>query len=182
MDPRVIPVELRGANVAGGSPGRLVGVLLPLGRVAGDRREVFTPGSVSWPHNGMRLLREHLGRQIMRFTPVEADGEIRIDAELPDTAEGREAADLVRTGARAGLSVEFHAVNDALVSGVREVPQRHRGTRPRWCRWVRTIRPGRRSASAGRSGCGCRGYLHVRLRGRGAGDRRRVRARRAGRG
>ena len=121
MDPRVIPVELRGANVAGGSPGRLVGVLLPLGRVAGDRREVFTPGSVSWPHNGMRLLREHLGRQIMRFTPVEADGEIRIDAELPDTAEGREAADLVRTGARAGLSVEFHAVNDALVSGVREV-------------------------------------------------------------
>ena len=121
MDPRVIPVELRGADVAGGSPGRLVGVLLPLGRVAGDRREVFTPGSVTWPHNGMRLLREHRGRQIMRFNPVEVDGEIRIDAALPDTPEGREAADLVRTGARAGLSIEFHAVDDAMVSGVREV-------------------------------------------------------------
>ena len=121
MDPRVIPVELRAADVGGGSPGRLVGVLLPLGRVAGDRREVFTPGSVTWPHNGMRLLAEHRGRQIMRFQPVEVDGEIQIDAALPDSPEGRAAADLVRTGARAGLSVEFHAVDDAMVSGVREV-------------------------------------------------------------
>ena len=121
MDPRVIPVELRSADVGGGSPGRLVGVLLPLGRVAGDRREVFAPGSVSWPHNGMRLLREHRGRQIMRFDPVEVDGEIRIDAALPDTPEGREAAELVRSGQRAALSIEFHAVDDAMVSGVREV-------------------------------------------------------------
>ena len=121
MDPRVIPVELRAADVGGSSPGRLVGVLLPLGRVAADRREVFAPGSVTWPHNGMRLLREHLGRQVMRFTPIEAGGELRIDAALPDTPEGREAAELVRSGQRAGLSIEFHAVDDAMVSGVREV-------------------------------------------------------------
>ena len=57
----------------------------------------------------------------MRFNPVEVDGEIRIDAALPDTPEGREAADLVRTGARAGLSIEFHAVDEGTVSGVREV-------------------------------------------------------------
>ena len=121
MDPRVIPVELRAADVGGSSPGRLVGVLLPLGRVAADRREVFAPGSVTWPHNGMRLLAEHRGRQIMRFDPIEVDGEIRIDAALPDTADGREAAELVRSGQRAGLSIEFHAVDEGTVQGVREV-------------------------------------------------------------
>ena len=120
-DKITIPVELRAAAVDGSSPGRLVGVLLPLGRVAGDRREVFTPGSVSWPHNGMCLLAEHRGRQVMRFDPIESDGELRIDAELPDTAAGREAAELVRSGQRAALSIEFHAVDEGIVQGVREI-------------------------------------------------------------
>ena len=59
----------------GDGPGRIRGVILPLGRVAGDRREVFTPGSVSWPSNGVRLLAEHRGRQVMRFQPIERRGE-----------------------------------------------------------------------------------------------------------
>ena len=59
----------------------------------------------------------------MRFTPIEdaTAGEWRIDAELPDTAEGREAATLVKSGQRPALSVEFFALSDKRVSRVREV-------------------------------------------------------------
>ena len=36
------------------SPGRIVGTILETGRVASDRREVFAPGSVQFPANGLR--------------------------------------------------------------------------------------------------------------------------------
>ena len=103
------------------SPGRLSGVLLETGRVASDRREVFRPGSVRWPANGVRLLAEHRGRVVGRFQPVEDGAEIRIDYPLPDTAIGREVAAEVRSGRKAGLSVEFYATEERQVQGVREV-------------------------------------------------------------
>ena len=117
----VVPVELREAT--GDTKARLVGTLLPIGRVAIDRQEVFVPGSVQFPAAGVRLLLEHRGREVMRFTPIEdaTAGEWRIDAELPDTAEGREAAALVKSGQRPALSVEFFALSDKRVSRVREV-------------------------------------------------------------
>ena len=117
----VVPVEVREAS--GDTPARLVGTLLPIGRVAIDRQEVFVPGSVQFPASGVRLLLEHRGREVMRFTPIEdaTAGEWRIDAELPDTAEGREAAALVQSGQRKGLSVEFFALAEKRVSQVREV-------------------------------------------------------------
>ena len=85
-------VEFREAD--GDNPARIVGTLLPIGRVATDRQEIFVPGSVQFPASGVRLLLEHRGREVMRFTPVEdaTAAEWRIDAELPDTPEGREAA------------------------------------------------------------------------------------------
>ena len=123
MQPEIIvaPVELREAS--GDTPARLVGTLLPIGRVAIDRREVFVPGSVQFPAAGVRLLLEHRGREVMRFTPIEdaTAGEWRIDAALPDTPEGREAAALVQSGQRKGLSVEFFALADKRVSQVREI-------------------------------------------------------------
>ena len=117
----VVPVEVREAS--GDTPARLVGCILAVGRVAVDRQEVFTPGSVAFPASGVRLLLEHRGREVMRFTPVEdaTAGEWRIDAELPDTPEGREAAALVQSGQRKGLSVEFFALAEKRVSQVREV-------------------------------------------------------------
>ena len=111
-------IELR---EAADSPGRIVGTILEVGRVAGDRREVFAPGSVQWPANGIRLLAEHRGRQIMRVQPTIDGSEIRIDAPLPDNAIGREVAAEVRAGRRRGLSIEFHATDEATVQGVREV-------------------------------------------------------------
>ena len=113
-------LELR-EDVSRQSPGRLSGVLIQTGRVASDRREVFTPGSVRWPANGVRLLAEHRGRMVGRFQPVEDGSEIRIDYALPDSALGREVATEVRAGRKAGLSVEFFATEERSVQGVREV-------------------------------------------------------------
>ena len=86
-----------------GGSGRIRGTILPIGRIAGDRREVFTPGSVSWPAAGVRLLAEHRGRQVMRFTPIERAGNLEIDEQLPDSDLGREVAGEIRSGKRSGL-------------------------------------------------------------------------------
>ena len=111
-------IELR---AAADSPGRITGTVLEMGRVAGDRRELFTPGSVQWPANGIRLLAEHRGRQVMRITPTVEGAAIRVDAALPDTAIGREVAAEIRSGRKRGLSVEFFPSDEQVVQGVREV-------------------------------------------------------------
>ena len=111
-------IELR---AAGDSPGRITGTMIELGRVASDRREVFTPGSVQWPAGGIKLLAEHRGREVMRVMPTVDGSEIKIDARLPDSALGREVAAEVRAGRKRGLSVEFHATSEVTVAGVREV-------------------------------------------------------------
>ena len=116
----VVPLEFR-EDVQRDGPGRLTGAILPIGRVASDRREVFVPGSVTIPDGGIALLAEHRGREVMRVTPVERDGELRINAALPDTAIAREVAEDVRSGRRAGLSVEFHSLSEGVVQGVREI-------------------------------------------------------------
>ena len=111
-------VELR---AAADSPGRLVGVVIEQGRIAGDRPELFAPGALTWPSNGVRLLAEHRGRQVMRVTPTVDGTAIRIDAALPDNDIGREVAREVRAGTKRGLSIEFHAMAETIVQGVREI-------------------------------------------------------------
>ncbi len=111
-------IELRAERT---SPGRVTGVLIEMGRVAGDRREVFTPGSVRFPSNGLRLLAEHRGRMVGRFEPITDGSQIRIDYQLPDTELGREVAGEIRSGRKAGLSVEFFPTEESTVQGVREV-------------------------------------------------------------
>jgi len=111
-------IEIREAD---DSPGRIVGTILETGRVASDRREVFAPGAVTFPSNGIKLLAEHRGRQVMRVVPEVDGSKIRIDAPLPDNASGREVAAESRSGRRRGLSVEFVSTREANVSGVREI-------------------------------------------------------------
>ena len=110
---------------ATGSPGRLVGTILPVGRVAGDRPELFVGSGVTTPSGGVALLPEHRSQTvIMRFDPeVDADGSLRVDHLLPDTPEGVALAASVRSGATPGLSIEFHSLDSAMVSGVREIRQ-----------------------------------------------------------
>ena len=110
---------------ATGSPGRLTGIILPVGRVAGDRPELFVGSGVQTPAEGIALLPEHRSNRIvMHFDPVrDADGSLRVDHLLPDSESGRALAASVRSGKTPGLSVEFHALAEARVSGVREVRQ-----------------------------------------------------------
>ena len=108
---------------ATGSPGRLIGVILPAGRVAGDRPELFVGAGVQTPADGIALLPEHRSSTVvMRFDPIRGDdGTLTIDHRLPNSPEGRALAASVRDGKTPGLSVEFHALAEAMVSGVREV-------------------------------------------------------------
>lgn len=101
--------------------GTLRGTLLPFGRVAQDRREVFAPDSVRFPSDGIRLLLEHRGREVMSFQPnVDARG-VHVEALLPDSPEGREAAASVKAGKLRGLSIEMSHATSTVVQGVREI-------------------------------------------------------------
>ena len=104
------------------SPGRLRGTLLKYGALASDRNETFLHGSLSWAPEGV-LLREMHRRDspIARVLPVEIDGEIRIDAQLPNTQRGRDAAENIRQGVYGGRSVEFQAVEQRRAGGRREI-------------------------------------------------------------
>ena len=114
-----VQIECREADHAG--PGRLTGVILETGRVASDRAEVFAPGAPIFPSTGVELFRGHKGESIMSFQPVISGNEIKIDAPLPDSELGRQVAREVRSGARAGLSVEFIPLIEARIQGVREL-------------------------------------------------------------
>ena len=103
-----------------GSVGRIVGTIIEEGRIAGDRAEVFTAGSVKYPHAGVQLLRGHGGEEVLTFLPKHDGSEIRIDEQLPDTILGRKVRAEVKSG-RNSLSVEFHSLEEGIVSGVREV-------------------------------------------------------------
>ena len=113
-------VELRADD---GSPGRLFGVLLNYGeRAGGGRSEVFEPGALSWPAGGIVLKRQHeRSAPIMRLVPEVRGDQVVVDAPLPDSAAGRDAASEIRSGLMTGLSVEFHAQRQRYVSGVRHV-------------------------------------------------------------
>ena len=93
--------------------------------VAGDRPELFVGAGVQTPADGIKLLPEHRSSTVvMRFDPIRGDdGSLRVDHLLPNSPTGREMAASVRSGKTPGLSVEFHSLDEARVSGVREVRQ-----------------------------------------------------------
>ena len=104
------------------SPGRLVGTLLTYGERAGDRQETFEKGALSWPDNGIVLREQHDRKQpIMRVIPELRGDQIILDAPLPDTQRGRDAATMIRNGTFRGLSVEFKATGQRFAGGVRRI-------------------------------------------------------------
>ena len=76
---------------------------------------------MKFPHEGVQLLRGHGGDEVLTFIPKHEGSEIRIDENLPDTILGRKIRAEVKSGARNSLSVEFHSLEEGIVSGVREV-------------------------------------------------------------
>ena len=114
-------VELRSDETRSG-PGRLVGRILRYGERAKDRPELFEPGSLTWPADGVVLNRQHeRGAPIMRVIPVERDGELVIDQALIDTQSARDAAVEIRSGLMRGLSLSFQAKRQTFAGGVRRI-------------------------------------------------------------
>ena len=104
------------------SPGRLTGTLLTYETRAGDRPELFARGALHWPENGIVINDQHDRRAaIVRAIPFLDGDELKIDAPLPDTQRGRDAATNVREGVLTGLSVEFHAEQEGRRDGLREI-------------------------------------------------------------
>ena len=114
-------IELRD-DADGMSPGRLVGTLVTYG--AETRGEVFEPGSLTWPADGIVINRSHNGRApILRVVPEVRGRDVVIEAPIPDTSAGRDAAREVRDGLMVGMSVEFKAIRQVYRAGVRRITQ-----------------------------------------------------------
>ena len=107
-------IELRQDESRAG-PGRVIGTLMRYGERAADRPEKFADGALAWPPDGIVLNEQH-NRQapIMRVVPETRDGAVVIDAALPDTQRGRDAATMIRNGTFKGLSVEFRAIEERM--------------------------------------------------------------------
>lgn len=109
-------VEVREAD--GAHAPRLVGLAVPFGRVAGDRAEVFSPGSVE-AASPLPIYDRHTtegGAQVLTYasTEVREDG---LHVEAPLTPFVQKALD----AGRRSLSVEFRAKRTQWTNGVREV-------------------------------------------------------------
>lgn len=111
---RSFEVELRESD----DGPHLHGIMLTEGRAAsGGRRELFAPGSVEWPSDGVAVLTRHRGAPEIRAIPTrESDGRITIRAR---------ATDAIRTAVESGrryMSVEFLALAERTTAGgVREI-------------------------------------------------------------
>ena len=113
METLVFPIEVRESDAGP----VLRGVVLQEGRASGGgRAESFSPLSVIWPHDGLKLLSEHHGAELARAVPTrDADGSLRI--ATPATPAILEAFET-----RKYFSVEFHAISEIRTkAGVREI-------------------------------------------------------------
>ena len=113
MDALTIPVELR--DTASGPI--LHGLILTEGRAGRRRAELFAPGSVQWPAEGIAIRTAHLAPMEVRAVPVRGEnGAISIAvAATPAIVSA------VKAG-RDRMSVEFAALRETLTeSGIREI-------------------------------------------------------------
>ena len=107
---------------AEGKP-RLTGILMEYGTEARDRREVFEASALKWD-GPLILNRQHSRKNpILKFTPIEASGKVSIDVEVPSTAAGSDAISELRAGLFSGLSIEFKAIKETFVGGVRRISE-----------------------------------------------------------
>ena len=98
--------------------GELHGVILQEGRAAsGSRAEVFAPGSVTWPTEGVGIMVEHGAQpEVRAFPHRDSMGRISVRARVTEA---------LRTAISAGkhfMSVEFRAIDERVTkAGVREI-------------------------------------------------------------
>lgn len=106
---------------------RLVGVPMRYGDIAvlPFGRERFEPGAFA-PIGDVRLNLQHqrtvlLTRTGAGLTLTDGPDALRMQAELPDVTAAHDTVELVRAGILRGLSVEFRALQERVISGVRSI-------------------------------------------------------------
>ena len=111
-------------NRAEGEPSRLTGTLMVYNERAQDRPETFLPGSLRWDAGGIILNRQHSRKNpILKFSPVESEGRVLIDVEIPTTTAGADALAEVRSGLFGSLSIEFKSIKESFVAGCRQISE-----------------------------------------------------------
>ena len=97
----------------------LHGVMLTEGVAASERRELFLPGSVSWPHQGIGIAPDHRMPTESRAHPVrQRDGRLTLTARATNALKAA-----VEAGKR-HMSVEFVSIEERTgKSGIREIVQ-----------------------------------------------------------
>ena len=113
MDALTVPIELR--ESASGPV--LHGVILQEGRAGSERAELFAPGAVTWPAEGIAIRTAHRGpSEAVAIPKRHASGEIRIAVQATPAIVAA-----VESG-RNRMSVEFAALREnRTASGVREI-------------------------------------------------------------
>ena len=106
-------------EVREGDTPELFGTILSEGRSAsGGRQELFIPGACCWPPGGIHVRLNHLGESQTLAVPVRDDlGRIEIRTKATPAI-----IEAVKAGSRF-MSVEFVAIEERRVSGIREVMQ-----------------------------------------------------------
>ena len=120
-------VERRSAEVRAGEGRTLAGLALPYGTETriGAGRERFMPGAASSTGEAVLNLHHRADRPLARepgtLSFESRDDGLHVVAELPATREADDALELVRAGVLTGLSVEFRAVRERQLGGVRVI-------------------------------------------------------------
>lgn len=117
MDPERITAAVEVRSAADGPT--LYGTIIQEGRAASaGRAELFAPGALVWPSDGIAIRTEHHGPAAARAVPTrQPNGEIRISARATDAI--RRAVDVE---GRRFMSVEFRCESDRRTpAGVREI-------------------------------------------------------------
>ena len=113
---------------------RLSGVVMPYGEIstrADNGREMFLPGSLT-PVGDPYLNVMHLNGQDGKANVTlmrQSDGlaisqspeRVEIEATMPETREAQEVIELIEAGMLKGLSLEFNALEEETLNGVRVV-------------------------------------------------------------
>ena len=123
MDTIYIPLEFR-QDESRESPGLIAGILMTYGEPANDRPEMFDPGAFYWRDNGITIRAQHdRNAGIVRAIPYLEGRELRINAPLPNTTAGRDAAMNLQgdNPLWTGLSVEFRAERETRRGGRRVI-------------------------------------------------------------
>ena len=107
---------------------KVSGVVLRYGEVSPSHKERFAPGSLRMA-GAVHFDLHHDRERAIAYTPggglelADGDAALELTAELPPIPAADRALDEIRTGKANGLSVEFRAVKESRVGGVRVIEE-----------------------------------------------------------